>query len=114
MAGLAGDVFAGGRLGAHALLFGLAAAFIVYAREKIFKEHPLSQAVLALAALCVIEVALALAVKIQHPAASAGALLAAGILSALWTAALAPFALALLVKLNRTMGFVQKRSLADV
>jgi len=114
MAGLASDVFAGGRLGVHALLFGLVAAFLVYAREKIFKEHPLSQAVLAFAALCVIEVAYALAAKIQYPTASAGALLAAGILSALWTAALAPFALALLVKFNRTMGFFQKRSLADV
>jgi rod shape-determining protein MreD len=111
-AGLARDIFASGRFGVHALLFGLAAALLVYTREKIFKEHPLSQAVIAFAALGAIEAFCTVAAKIQYPTASAGALVISGLLSALWTAALAPFALALLVKFNRTMGFIEKRSLA--
>jgi rod shape-determining protein MreD len=113
MAGLACDVFAGGRLGVHALLFGLAAALLVYTRNKIFKEHPLSQAVLAFIALGAIEIVGSVAVKIQYPTTSAAALLSAGALSALWTAALAPFALALLVKFNRMMGFVERRSFSS-
>jgi rod shape-determining protein MreD len=113
MAGLACDIFASGRFGVHALLFGALAAVLVHVREKVFKEHPIIQAVIAFAALGAIEAAGAFAAKLQYGDASFGALIASGVLGALWTAALVPFALALLVKFNRKMGFIQKRSFAD-
>jgi rod shape-determining protein MreD len=113
MAGLACDVFASGRFGVHAFLFAAMAAVLASLREKIFKEHAVVQAVLALVCLGAIETLGALFVKIQFSDASGGALFAAAAARAVWTAALAPFALALFVKLNRAMGFVQKRSLSS-
>ncbi len=113
IAGIAFDIFSSGRFGVYAFLFAGLAAFLVYLRKKVFKEHPLSQAALALAGAAVVEAAAAAMVMIQYHAADGGALISGVVVTALWTAALAPFVLAGLTRLNRILGFVEERSLAN-
>lgn len=111
-AGLGLDIFSSGRFGMYALLFGLMAAALVPLREKTYKEHFLSQAALALFCLGAIGTAAAIWMKAMYPSAELGGMLAAAALTALWTAIVAPFVLAALVRLNRILGFVERRSLA--
>ncbi len=113
IAGIAFDVFSSGRFGVYGFLFAGAAVPLIYIRDKVFKEHALSQFVLAALAAAAVEALAATAVKAQYPAADSGSLVTGVVVTALWTAVLAPFVLAALVRLNRLLGFAERRSLAN-
>lgn len=109
--GLAKDLSSDAVLGSYAFCFGLLAMFIVWLREMIYGENALVLMLLTFAGCLLVEhmVWTIAVVKGDIGGDSYSGTLVAVMFSALLTAALAPYANWLIVKLHRQLGLPAKR-----
>ncbi len=90
------DVASAGPLGLHALLFVAAGWVVLQVRAVLFPESPLTQLAVAFIATCWVHAAAAAAVAVSAGGIPLGVVAVKTLLSALLTAVLTPFLLALL------------------
>jgi len=110
--GLARDLTSDARLGSYALCFGLIGMGLVYVKELLYADSPLSIIVLAWVSVMAVEQSVFLiALLAGHASRQAyGRVTLLMFFSALFTAALSPYAQWLILKLRHWLGIPMRES----
>lgn len=105
MLGLVHDLLTLQPLGSYALGYGLFALFAVKAREELPRRHPLSHAALALIGGLITGVILVVRGWVRPP----GMLISTALISAIYTAVIAPILVWVLQRFSRLFAFAPQR-----
>ena len=105
------DLTSGGTMGLYALCYGIVALFIVAIQQAVYRRHPVTHLMLAMIAGFMVALILAFHGWLRPPGpdrAPDGPILPL-FYTAIYSAILAPFVLAILQRMNRAFGFQRGR-----